>query len=110
MLYPYYYLAVASYPAAVYNKGTLSGCFCFFVNLQMQRFLVLFIILTIFFSCDDKTETTSVPVPQDTVKTNFFPVTDYIRGRLKELDSSENSLLKIVTQNGKVLKKDEQNN
>lgn len=67
----------------------------------MQKFRIpLVILILIFAACGDNTETTTVPVNQDTAKTIFFPVTEFIKGRLVELDSAENAPLKIVTQNG----------
>lgn len=69
----------------------------------MQFFRIPFILLILFFvSCGHKDETTTTPVLADTTKPVFFPVTDFIKGKLHELDSLESAPLKIVTQNGKV--------
>ena len=73
-----------------------------FINLLMQIFRIHPVVLIfVLANCGEKKETSSIPVKQDTAKTIFFPVTEFIKGRLVELDSLQLAPLKIVTENGK---------
>ena len=70
----------------------------------MQKFRILFVITLLYLSaCDDEKQTDQTLAIKDTSTTQkiFFPVTDFIRGRLVELDSVPNAPLKIITENGK---------
>ncbi len=68
-----------------------------------MRLLFGLIVFTIFTGCgnDEKPVPEKVPASKDSTVKIFFPVTDYLRGQLHDLDSSSNAPVKITTQNGK---------
>ena len=70
----------------------------------MQKTLKLFVFLLIvlFCSCSEQESSTPKKTEKDsTTNRTFFPVTEFIRGQLREIDSLPVTPLKIVTYNGK---------
>lgn len=69
----------------------------------MQKSIYSFVIalLTILVSCSQADQSKPLDaVPQDS--TTFFPVTDFLEGQLKEIESMPVTPLKTITENGKV--------
>jgi hypothetical protein len=62
--------------------------------------LLLWGLMLIVASCnsDEKTIATESPVKKDTI--SIFPVTDFLKGQLRELDSMPVTVLRTVTVNG----------
>ena len=67
------------------------------------RFLpVVFFTLILFCSCSEQGTRSSKQTEKDSSQNQtFFPVTEYIRGQLTEIDSMPVTPLKIITYNGK---------
>lgn len=70
--------------------------------MQKKFFSIIFLIVFLCYGC---TQNNSVPPPvistDSTEQQTFFPVTEYIRGQLHELDSMPITPLKIISHNGK---------
>ncbi len=66
----------------------------------MQKLLVAFLIICIS-GCSNKTKTPATKPVADTTKEKFLPVTEFLLGELRDLDSIQLAPLKIVTVNGK---------
>jgi hypothetical protein len=66
------------------------------------RVLLAVSILFLFFNCSEEGSQNKQHVNKDSVKQQtFFPVTEYIRGQLSEIDSLPITPLKIITYNGR---------
>jgi len=67
------------------------------------RFFILYTIVTFgCLSCSDQNQATVKPINIDTAnQQTFFPVTDYIRGQLAEIDSLPITPVKIINADGK---------
>src|SRR5688572_13865897 len=69
--------------------------------MQIVRSILLLMVMFIS-ACEDDAESSSSPkTEKDTTPKTFFPVTDYIRGQLTQLDSSETAPVRIITEKGK---------
>lgn len=70
--------------------------------MQKRLLPLVWLITLLYSSCSDQTSQTSQqPGTDSTVNKTFFPVTEYIRGQLNEIDSLPLTPLKIITHNGK---------
>ena len=69
----------------------------------MQKiWLSVIFLLVLFCSCSEQKPFAPLPPKIDsTQQQTFFPVTEYIRGQLREIDSLSVTPLKIITYNGK---------
>ncbi len=70
--------------------------------MQTRLLLIIFPIAVLLYRCTEQKSA----IPQSTKKdstenSTFFPVTEYIRGQLREIDSLPVTPLKIITHNGK---------
>ena len=70
--------------------------------MQIRIFAVTLLIIFFFSRCSDTTTQTNELAGKDPAKKqSFFPVTEYIRGQLREIDSLPVTPLKIITTKGK---------
>ena len=70
--------------------------------MQIRSLPGLLFILLLYCSCSEqKSQTAQQTKTDSTEDQTFFPVTDYIRGQLREIDSLPVTPLKIITYNGK---------
>lgn len=70
--------------------------------MQIRFFTIVLLILFLFPGCSDHKPQTNQQTNKDSVKQQtFFPVTEYIRGQLKEIDSLPVTPLKIINDNGR---------
>jgi hypothetical protein len=70
--------------------------------MQIRYFPGIFFIVFLYCSCSEHKSVSLKPTEKDSTQNQtFFPVTDYIRGQLSEIDSLPVTPLKIVTYNGK---------
>lgn len=65
-----------------------------------KKLLALLFIIAICTGCENNSPPT-IPAVKDSTHQTFFPVTDYIRGQLSEIDSLPVTPLKIISTNGK---------
>lgn len=71
--------------------------------MPLRLFVSFLLIVCYCFACSDEASEPVKPINTDTANAQtFFPVTDYIRGQLAEIDSLPITPLKIITVNGKV--------
>jgi len=69
--------------------------------MQIKLLHPVFFLVTLFCSCTEQRLKTLEQSKKDTTATHaFFPVTEYIRGQLKELESLPVTPVKITTNNG----------
>ena len=70
--------------------------------MQKRLLLITFPVTLLFYSCREQNATTPQQIKKDSIENNtFFPVTAYLRGQLKEIDSLPVTPLKIISYNGK---------
>ena len=70
--------------------------------MQIRSLPGLVFMLLLYCSCSEQKSQTSQQTKTDSTENQtFFPVTDYIRGQLREIDSLPVTPLKIITYNGK---------
>lgn len=70
--------------------------------MQIRFFTLVVLILFLFPGCSEQKPQTDKQTSKDSAKKQtFFPVTDYIRGQLKEIDSLPVTPLKILIDNGR---------
>lgn len=70
--------------------------------MPLRLFISCLLIVFYSFGCSDQQSEPVKPINTDTTnQQTFFPVTDYIRGQLTEMDSLPITPLKIITVNGK---------
>lgn len=71
--------------------------------MQKKLLPLAFLLLFFYFSCKQKDNVRAVQFQKDTTEEQtFFPVTQYLRGQLKEIDSLPVTPLKITNSNGKI--------
>lgn len=72
--------------------------------MQNKPLLLLLLLLIIYSSCQNKKTASSSAktAVADSVQQTFFPVTEYIRGQLREIDSMPVTPVKITEVNGRV--------
>jgi len=68
--------------------------------MQSRLFAVFASVLLIYGCSDQKTQTSLETKKEPVKKQTFFPVTDYIRGQLKEIESLPVTPVKIINNNG----------
>lgn len=70
--------------------------------MQTRLLLIIFPIAVLLYRCTEQKSANPQPTKKDSIETStFFPVTEYIRGQLREIDSLPVTPLKIITYNGK---------
>jgi len=70
--------------------------------MKMKIFIAIFYLILLQLNCTPKkSEKINDIVNEASAKQTFFPVTDYIKGQLNEIDSLPITPLKIITYNGK---------
>lgn len=70
--------------------------------MQIRLPSTVFILVFLFFSCAEQKPQSSLTTSKDTTEDHsFFPVTEYIRGQLRETENLPVTPLKIITHNGK---------
>lgn len=69
--------------------------------MSVRFLLLVFFLMFLLCCCSEKKSSTSQQTKKNSTDENtFFPVTEYIRGQLKEIESLPVTPLKIVTSNG----------
>ncbi|MDB5198128.1 MAG: hypothetical protein JWO92_91 [Chitinophagaceae bacterium] len=70
--------------------------------MQIRCFPAVFFLMILFCSCSEQKSPILQPAIKDSTEDHtFFPVTEYIRGQLNEIDSLPITPLKIINDNGK---------
>jgi hypothetical protein len=65
----------------------------------MKYFMIILIGAVFFSNCKDQKPTTTTP--EQTVKKSYFPVVDFLKGQIHNVDSLPSAILKIVIENNK---------
>lgn len=69
---------------------------------MQRRLLTVIFFIALFCSCtEQRSVTPQQPIKDSATNQTFFPVTEYIRGQLAEIDGLPVTPLKIITHNGK---------
>jgi hypothetical protein len=70
--------------------------------MQIRVLSIVIFVAILYGSCSEPASETAQPAKKDSAENQtFFPVTEYIRGQLSEIDSLPVTPLKIISYNGK---------